>query len=67
MPLKRMTEGTDRETAGGSDSEASQAVEPDAVEAVGAYEEDDNVVFYDSENPLAWVQASETVRLEEMV
>lgn len=62
-----MTEGTDRETARGSASEvSSEAVEPEAVEAVGAYEEDDIVVFYDTENPLAWLQAGKTVRLEEM-
>lgn len=63
-----MSEGTDREMAESSDSEVSaRTVEPDAVAAVGAYEEDEEIVFYDTENPLAWIQADETVRLEEMV
>ncbi len=38
-----------------------------AVEAVGTYEADGAVVFYDSENPLAWVQSQVTVTLEEAV
>lgn len=63
-----MSESADRETARGSDSELStQPVEPEAVAVVGAYEEDDDTVFYDTENPLAWVQTDRTVQLEEMV
>ncbi len=63
-----MSEGADRETARGSDSEVStRPVEPEAVAAVGAYKEDDDTVFYDTENPLAWVQADRTVKVEEMV
>jgi hypothetical protein len=63
-----MNDGTDREMARGSDTEPStQPVEPEAVAAVGAYEEDDDIVFYDTENPLAWVQADRAVELEEMV
>lgn len=65
-----MSDGTDRKTARSSDSEVtvrSAAPEPEAVAAVGTYEEDDDTVFYDTENPLAWVQADQTVDLEEMV
>jgi hypothetical protein len=65
-----MSEGTDRETARSSDSEVTArpaAPEPESVAAVGTYEEDDDTVFYDTENPLAWVQADRTVQLEEMV
>lgn len=65
-----MSEGTDRETARGSDSEVNARaveLEPDAVAAVGAYEEEDDTVFYDTENPLAWVQTDQVVELEEMV
>jgi hypothetical protein len=63
-----MSKGTDRETARGSESEVStQAIEPEAVAAVGAYEEDEDTVFYDTENPLAWVQTDQTVDLKEMV
>ena len=62
-----MNDGTDRKTARGSDSELSaQPADPEAVAAVGAYEDDDDTVFYDTENPLAWVQTDRTVRLEEM-
>jgi len=39
--------------------------EPD-VPAVGSYEVDDGVVFYDADNPLAWVEASTAVRLTEL-
>ena len=63
-----MSEGTDRDTARGSESEVTtRPVEPEAVAAVGAYKEDDDTVFYDTENPLAWVQTDHTVHLEEMV
>jgi hypothetical protein len=63
-----MSEGTDQETARSSEREVSmQPVEPEAVAAVGAYEEDEDTVFYDTENPLAWVQTDRTVQLEEMV
>ncbi len=34
---------------------------PDAE--VEAYEDDGNVVLFDATNPLAWVEASRTVRL----
>ncbi len=35
----------------------------DPVESVEAYREDDVVVLYDAQNPLAWVEASESVTL----
>jgi len=35
----------------------------DPVESVEAYREDDVVVLYDADNPLAWVEASESVTL----
>lgn len=63
-----MSDGTDRQTARSSDSEVStRPVEPEAVATVGAYEENDDTVFYDTENPLAWVQTDEAVQLAEMV
>jgi len=47
-----------------SDSEASRSVDRDAVDAeVEVYEDDGNVVLFDAANPLAWVEASRTVRL----
>lgn len=36
---------------------------PEGVERTGTYEADDGIVFYDSEDPLAWLRASGTVRL----
>lgn len=59
-----MTDGTNRETRRSSDSEVRRAAAPERA-AVGAYEEGGDVVFYDTENPLAWIQAGETVRLED--
>ncbi|ELZ46268.1 hypothetical protein C465_12868 [Halorubrum distributum JCM 9100] len=32
-----------------------------------AYEDDGNVVLFDATNPLAWVEASRTVRLADAV
>lgn len=43
-------------------------LEPGVVDAVARteyYESDDGVVFYDSENPLAWIQADSTLALPE--
>lgn len=44
------------------------AVEPPTqagVDTVEAYEVEDGVVFYDAENPLAWVRASNAVTVRE--
>lgn len=54
-----MTDTIDGSADGGTDNAA--------IGAVGIYEEDDAVVFYHSENPLAWVQSRVTVPLEEAV
>lgn len=63
-----MTDTTDRETTGRTDSKKRTAPGEDAtVEGVGTYESGDDIVFYDTENPLAWVQSGSTVALEEMV
>lgn len=40
--------------------------EPIGVATIESYETDDGVVFYDAENPLAWVEASQTLALEEL-
>ncbi|MFC6988161.1 hypothetical protein ACFQJD_04510 [Haloplanus sp. GCM10025708] len=37
----------------------------DGSETVESYEVENGVVFYDSENPLAWMEASSTVLLQE--
>jgi hypothetical protein len=54
-----MTDTMDGETPGG--------IAGGAVGAVGTYEADGAVVFYDTENPLAWVQSGVTVALDEAV
>ncbi|WP_435063079.1 DUF7331 family protein [Halobaculum sp. EA56] len=38
----------------------------EAVETVEAYEDDGRTVLYDSENPLAWVEASTAVALADL-
>lgn len=63
-----MTDTTDRETTGRTDSERRTGPEGDTtVGGIGTYESGDDIVFYDTENPLAWVQSGAAVTLEEMV
>jgi len=51
-----------------SEPQAVRSAGRDAVDAeVEAYEDDGNVVFFDAANPLAWVEASRTVRLADAV
>ncbi len=42
------------------------AVEPASVATVESYEVDGGVVFYDAENPLAWVETTQAVPLSEL-
>ena len=44
-----------------------EPVESDAVQSTEAYETDDGVVFYDAQNPTAWLQARAPLNLKEMV
>jgi hypothetical protein len=47
-----------------SDAEVARPAGSDSVDAeVESYEDDGNVVIFDAANPLAWVEASRTVRL----
>ena len=47
-----------------SELRASRAAGRGAANAeVEVYEDDGNVVLFDAANPLAWVEASQTVRL----
>jgi len=41
--------------------------EPDGIDSVEAYETEEGVVFYDAENPLAWLETSKTLSLREQV
>jgi hypothetical protein len=45
--------------------DASRPNHPDRIESVEAYEEEDRVVLFDAENPLAWVETTRAVCLEE--
>lgn len=38
----------------------------DGVATTEAYETEEGMVFYDAQNPLSWIQAEETVDVEEM-
>ncbi|KDE60610.1 hypothetical protein EL22_08095 [Halostagnicola sp. A56] len=55
------TRGTDDMTADAPRSELT------GTETIESYEIDDGVVFYDAENPLAWVETSRTLPLKEFV
>ena len=52
----------------GGEGGAGERAEPtvsEAVRATEAYEVQDGVVFYDAENPLAWIQSDQTLDLED--
>lgn len=40
--------------------------QPDGTATIESYETDEGVVFYDAENPLAWVETTQTLSLEEL-
>jgi hypothetical protein len=48
-----------------SDGESRGAGEDESVARVEAYDDEDGVVLYDAENPLAWIQAKSTVRVQD--
>jgi hypothetical protein len=48
-----------------SDGESRSADEDESVARVEAYDDEDGVVLYDAENPLAWIQATRTVRVQD--
>jgi len=58
-------DGADSETPGVPDVR-SNPVDGEGVAATEAYEQDGQVVIYDTENPLAWIEASEAMDLERM-
>ncbi|PSP41650.1 hypothetical protein BRC66_02595 [Halobacteriales archaeon QH_2_66_30] len=45
---------------------ATRSPEEGALDATGAYEDEEGIVLYDTENPLAWIQASDGTELDEM-
>lgn len=48
-------------TQGGLENQA----DPEGVATVESYEVEGGVVFYDAENPLAWVEATTALHLRE--
>jgi hypothetical protein len=61
-----MTDTTDGETERPDRGIRTTPEDSEALQAVGTYESGDGVVFYDTENPLAWVQSGVTLPLGEM-
>ncbi len=68
-----MTDHSQRDGADSVDSPNVPDVRSNPVGARGegvapteAYEQDGQVVIYDTENPLAWVEAGEAIDLEQM-
>jgi hypothetical protein len=59
-----VTNVSDHATSGWQDSTTER---PDGLETVERYETDEGVVFFDADNPLAWVEATRTVRLDNQV
>jgi len=45
---------------------STDAAEPAGVATVESYEVDGGVVFYDAENPLAWVETTRAVSLSDL-
>ena len=56
--MNTSTEAHRAETGGADDG---------ALDATGVYETATGVVFYDTEQPLAWIQVDEAVRLDDAV
>ncbi len=40
--------------------------DPEGTATIESYETEDGVVFYDAENPLAWVETSQTLVLDDL-
>ncbi|MFC6717518.1 hypothetical protein ACFQGT_04465 [Natrialbaceae archaeon GCM10025810] len=49
-----------------TDDSDSDSGEPEGTATIESYETDDGVVFYDAENPLAWVETTRPLSLEEV-
>lgn len=49
-----------------ADNLRSEPALPDAVQTTETYETEEGTVFYDAQNPLAWVQTDTAVLLTEL-
>lgn len=47
-----------------TDDVLSDPVLPEAVQTTETYQTDEGTVFYDAQNPLAWLQTDGAVRLD---
>ena len=55
-------QGHERDSAAANSGETEALTGVDSIEA---YETDDGIVFYDAQNPLAWLKAAATLTLDE--
>ena len=60
-----MIEVSTRANDDGTMDERELASDLDGITTIEAYETEEGVVFYDADNPLAWVEATRTLSLEE--
>jgi hypothetical protein len=51
---------------GSPGEERPEPERPDGVDTVERYDVDGGIVFYDPENPLAWVEATRSIHLSEI-
>ncbi|RDI71123.1 DUF7331 family protein [Halopelagius longus] len=60
-----MADHADSERTNRSQAAAARSGETNGLGGVESYEVDGGVVFYDPQNPLAWVETSETYELKD--
>ncbi|MFB6113023.1 MAG: hypothetical protein ABEJ58_02830 [Halodesulfurarchaeum sp.] len=56
---------SDHARGDGRQSDVREGPDSDPAERIEAYETDEGLVLYDAENPLAWLQSTGAVSLEE--
>ena len=61
-----MTKQANADTVDREGDVRSEPALPAAVESTETYQTDDGTVFYDAENPLAWLQTADPVVLHEV-
>lgn len=60
-----MSDHADSEQTDESPPVPARVGEARGLDDVESYEVDDGIVFYDPQNPLAWVETSKTITLSE--
>lgn len=56
---------SNRVNAAGESDRAATPETRTGAETIEAYEDSGNVVFYDAENPIAWIESDSAVALED--